>query len=75
MSISQPARKVTCALITLPDSGENPHPKITVRREVRKQTCELITLMEMAVPLSSYYLFMEDDFRRAACLLPRTWAG
>ena len=35
-------------------------------REVRQQTCDLITLMETAVPLSSYYLFMEDDFRCAA---------
>lgn len=34
-------------------------------REVRKQTCELITLLEMAQPLSHYYLFMEDDFRCA----------
>ena len=32
-------------------------------REVRKQTCDLITLLEMAQPLSHYYLFMEDDFR------------
>ena len=34
-------------------------------REVRRQTCELITLLEMAQPLSLYYLFMEDDFRCA----------
>ena len=37
--------------------------RLVARREVRKQTCDLITLMEMAVPMSSYYLFMEDDFR------------
>lgn len=34
-------------------------------REVRRQTSELITLLEMAQPLSHYYLFMEDDFRCA----------
>lgn len=34
-------------------------------REVRKQTGDLITLLEMAQPLSHYYLFMEDDFRCA----------
>ena len=32
---------------------------------MRKQTCDLITLLEMAAPLSHYYLFMEDDFRCA----------
>ena len=32
---------------------------------MRKQTSELITLLEMAQPLSHYYLFMEDDFRYA----------
>ena len=36
---------------------------VVVHREVRKQTCDLITLLEMAQPLSHYYLFMEDDFR------------
>ena len=32
---------------------------------MRRQTCDLITLLEMAEPLSHYYLFMEDDFRCA----------
>lgn len=37
-----------------------------VCRQVRKQTCDLITLLETSLPMSHYYLFMEDDFR---CLL------
>ena len=44
------------------------------RREVRKQTCDLITLLEMAQPLSHYYLFMEDDFRCAPQGL-KSWSG
>jgi len=32
-------------------------------REVRRQTCDLISLLEMAEPLSHYYMFLEDDFR------------
>ena len=34
-------------------------------REVRRQTCDLVSLLEMAQPLSHYYMFMEDDFRLA----------
>lgn len=45
---------------------------LTLCREVRKQTCDLITLLEMAQPLSHYYLFMEDDFRYALNLLHET---
>jgi len=32
-------------------------------RQVRRQTCDLISLLEMAEPLSHYYMFLEDDFR------------
>ena len=42
-------------------------------REVRKQTCDLITLLEMAEPLSHYYLFMEDDFRCATAEGAHGW--
>ena len=45
-------------------SSTQPGPECACR-EVRKQTCDLITLLEMAEPLSHYYLFMEDDFRCA----------
>ena len=32
---------------------------------MRKQTLDLVQLLELAAPLGHYYLFMEDDFRRA----------
>ena len=34
-------------------------------REVRRQTCDLVTLMDVAQPMSHYFMFMEDDFRCA----------
>ncbi|CAL5222351.1 g4702 [Coccomyxa viridis] len=46
-----------------PDDFNNPTNRPGRQVEVRKQTCDLITLLEMAQPLSHYYLFMEDDFR------------
>ena len=42
--------------------------KCTSCREVRRQTCDLVTLMDVAEPLSHYFMFMEDDFR-CSCLL------
>ena len=35
-------------------------------REVRRQTCDLVTLMDVAQPLSHYFMFMEDDFRHVS---------
>ncbi|KAK9919149.1 hypothetical protein WJX75_009727 [Coccomyxa subellipsoidea] len=55
---------------TLPDPApdtEEPNdlnnPTNRPGRQVRKQTCDLITLLETSLPMSHYYLFMEDDFR------------
>ncbi|CAK0787359.1 hypothetical protein CVIRNUC_010579 [Coccomyxa viridis] len=47
----------------MPDPDDLNNPTNRPGREVRRQTCDLITLLEMAEPLSHYYLFMEDDFR------------
>ena len=43
-------------------------------REVRRQTCDLVTLMDVAQPLSHYFMFMEDDFRYA-CVRPASPHG
>ena len=44
-------------------------------REVRRQTCDLISLLEMAQPLSHYYVFMEDDFRSASGPAQKAYKG
>jgi len=47
-----------------PDDLNNPDD--TPGREVRKQTLDLIQLLEHSRQLAQYYMFMEDDFRRAS---------
>jgi len=49
-----------------PDDLNNPED--TPGREVRKQTLDLIQLLEHSQHLAQYYMFMEDDFRRASIL-------
>ena len=48
-----------------PDDLHNPDD--VPGRAVRKQTADLIMLLEAAQHLAHYYLFLEDDFRCAAC--------
>ncbi|GAB4821608.1 hypothetical protein N2152v2_008654, partial [Parachlorella kessleri] len=47
----------------LPEPDDLNNPGDRPGSQVRKQTCDVISLLRHAAPLSSYYLFMEDDFQ------------